>query len=119
MKIKKEVIEEWIGIDLDGTLAYYDGIWRGIIEHIGEPIRPMIEFVTDLLAQGKKIKIFTARAKNRDTIPYIHKWLKENDLPEFEVTNEKDFGMIMLYDDRCSQVVTNTGEIVKKIGKLK
>lgn len=19
----------WIGVDLDGTLAYYDGIWRG------------------------------------------------------------------------------------------
>jgi ribonuclease J len=115
---KEEVIEEWIGIDLDGTLAYYDGAWRGI-EHIGEPIKPMIEFVKDLVSQGKKIKIFTARAKNRDTIPYIHKWLKENDLPEFEVTNEKDFGMIMLYDDRCSQVVTNTGEIIKKIGKLK
>jgi hypothetical protein len=32
----------------------------------------MIEFVTGLLAQGKKIKIFTTRAKNRDTIPYIH-----------------------------------------------
>jgi ribonuclease J len=110
---EEEVIEEWIGIDLDGTLAYYDGIWRGM-EHIGEPIKPMIEFVTDLLAQGKKIKIFTARAKNKDTIPYIHKWLKENDLPEFEVTNEKDFGMIMLYDDRCNQVVTNSGEIVKK-----
>ena len=110
---KEEVIEEWIGIDLDGTLAYYDGIWRGI-EHIGEPIKPMIEFVTSLLAQGKKIKIFTARAKNRDIIPYIHKWLKENDLPEFEITNEKDFGMIMLYDDRCNQVITNSGEIVKK-----
>ena len=26
----------WIGVDLDGTLARYDG-WKGI-EHIGEPI---------------------------------------------------------------------------------
>ena len=94
-------------------MAYYDGIWRGI-EHIGKPIKPMIEFVKDLVPQDKKIKIFTARAKNQDTIPYIHKWLKENDLPEFEVTNEKDFGMIMLYDDRCMQVITNSGEIVKK-----
>jgi hypothetical protein len=109
---KEEVVEEWIGIDLDGTLAHYD-IWRGI-EHIGEPIKPMIKFVKDLVSQGKKIKIFTARTTNKDTIPYIHKWLKANDLPEFEVTNKKDFGMIMLYDDRCVQVVTNSGEIIKK-----
>ena len=26
----------WIGVDLDGTLARYDG-WRGI-DHIGEPM---------------------------------------------------------------------------------
>jgi len=95
------------------VLAYYDGVWRGI-EHIGEPIKPMIKFAKYLVSQGKKIKIFTARAKNRDTISYIHKWLKENGLPEFEVTNEKDFGMIMLYDDRCKQVVTNSGKIIKK-----
>ena len=112
-KDEDKIIEEWIGIDLDGTLAYYDDVWRGI-EHIGEPIKPMIEFVKDLVSQGKKIKIFTARAKNKDTIPYIQKWLKKNNLPEFEVTNEKDFGMIMLYDDRCHQVITNSGEIVKK-----
>jgi len=110
---KEEIIEEWIGIDLDGTLAYYDDVWRGI-EHIGEPIKPMIEFVKDLVSQGKTVKIFTARAKNRDTIPYIHKWLKKNNLPEFEITNEKDFGMITLYDDRCIQVATNSGEIIKK-----
>jgi len=74
----------------------------------------MVDFVKDLVSQGKKIKIFTARAKNKDTIPYIHKWLKENGLLKFEVTNEKDFGMIMLYDDRCNQVITNSGEIVKQ-----
>jgi len=110
---EEEIIKEWIGIDLDGTLAYYDDVWRGI-EHIGEPIKPMVEFVKDLVSQGKNIKIFTARAKNNNTIPYIHKWLKENDLPKFEITNEKDFGMIMLYDDRCNQVITNSGKIVKK-----
>jgi hypothetical protein len=27
----------WIGVDLDGTLAHYDGIWRGD-EYIGEPV---------------------------------------------------------------------------------
>jgi len=113
-----EVINEWIGIDLDGTLAFYDE-WRGI-EHIGEPIKPMIEFVKDLVSQKKNIKIFTARASNLQSIPYIHKWLKENNLPEFEVTNKKDFGMIMLYDDRCVQVIMNSGKIIENnIGEVK
>jgi ribonuclease J len=110
---ESETIEEWIGVDLDGTLAYYDGIWRGV-EHIGEPIKPMIDFVKDLISQNKKIKIFTARAKNPKTIPYIHEWLDEQGLPRFDITNEKDFGMIMLYDDRCMQVVTNSGEIIEE-----
>jgi len=33
--------------------------------------------------------------------------------------DEEDFGIIILYDDRCNQVVTNTGEIVKKAGESK
>jgi len=98
---------------LDGTLAHYDGVWRGV-EHIGEPIQPMIDFVKDLISQNEKIKIFTARAKNPKTIPYIHNWLEEQGLPKFDVTNEKDFGMVMLYDDRCTKVATNSGEIIKK-----
>lgn len=31
----------WIGVDLDGTLAHYEG-WKGV-EHIGEPIPAMVE----------------------------------------------------------------------------
>ena len=30
----------WIGVDLDGTLAHYDG-WKGI-EHVGPPIPAML-----------------------------------------------------------------------------
>jgi len=35
--------DQWIGVDLDGTLAKY-GEWRGV-EHIGEPIPPMVDRV--------------------------------------------------------------------------
>lgn len=104
--------KEWIGIDLDGTLAYYDE-WRGV-EYIGEPIKPMLNFVNNLLDDGKKVKIFTARATDSKSIPYIREWLNKNNLPELEITNVKDLGMIMLYDDRCRQVVCNSGEIIKK-----
>ena len=105
-----EAIQEWIGIDLDGTLAHYDE-WRGI-EHIGKPIQPMIEFVKKLLAKGNKLKIFTARAENLEATSYIHSWLIEHGLPHLDVTNIKDLAMTMLYDDRCRQVITNSGKIL-------
>ncbi|MHB9009227.1 MAG: hypothetical protein ACYDC1_20140, partial [Limisphaerales bacterium] len=49
----------WIGVDLDGTLAHYDG-WQGA-QYIGDPIAPMVERVQRWLAAGKTVKIFTAR----------------------------------------------------------
>jgi hypothetical protein len=99
---------EWIGVDLDGTLAEYND-WIGI-EHIGKPIPPMIERVKDWIADGKKVKIFTARVtQGQEAIRYIHEWLAANGLPELEVTNVKDFDMVELWDDRCVGVVTNTG----------
>ena len=51
--------EGWIGVDLDGTLAEYLG-WQGM-GHIGEPIAPMVERVKAWLAEGKDVRIFTAR----------------------------------------------------------
>jgi hypothetical protein len=103
--------EQWIGIDLDGTLAHYDG-WKGA-DHIGEPIQKMVEFVKKLIADGNKVKIFTARAYLAEQIPPVKEWLLSVGLGELEVTNVKDFAMIMLYDDRCQQVVANTGNIVE------
>jgi hypothetical protein len=49
----------WIGVDLDGTMAYYDG-WKGA-DHIGEPIPAMVERVKRWLAEGREVRIFTAR----------------------------------------------------------
>jgi hypothetical protein len=49
----------WIGVDLDGTLAHYDG-WKGA-DNIGAPIPAMVERVKGWLAEGKTVKIFTAR----------------------------------------------------------
>ena len=109
--VNEQQTEEWIGIGLDGTLAFYDE-WRGV-DHIGEPIQPMIDFLKTLLSEGKKVKIFTARVENVESRVYIREWLQNSGIEELEITNKKDFGMIMLYDDRCTQVITNSGEIVK------
>ena len=102
----------WIGVDLDGTLAFYDG-WRGL-DHIGEPIVPMLHRVKQWIKSGMDVKIFTARVSCPEPektiiVQAIHDWCAKNDLPPLEVTNIKDFGMIELWDDRAVQVGFNTG----------
>jgi len=102
--------DQWIGVDLDGTLAEYND-WLGI-EHIGKGITPMVERVKGWIAEGKKVKIFSARVtQGQEAIRYILEWLTANGLPELEVTNVKDFDMVELWDDRCVGVVTNTGKL--------
>lgn len=56
--------EPWIGFDLDGTLAVYDK-WEGI-DHIGAPVAPMVELIKKLHADGKTVKILTARVAPRE-----------------------------------------------------
>ena len=126
----------WTGIDLDRTIAYYDK-WRGY-EHIGTPIGPMQEFVRKLIAEGKELRIFTARAY--PIVQTVHQKFTQKDIdhnanyPELRgamqacnaiidwsilhlgkrlpITCVKDYGMDILYDDRAIQVIRNTGEIV-------
>jgi hypothetical protein len=102
--------EEFIGVDLDGTLAEYDH-WRGP-EHIGEPVPKMLARVKKWLADGKKVKIFTARASGKDSekaIKVIKEWCKEHIGQELEVTCEKDPMMLEMWDDRAVRVKKNKG----------
>ena len=52
----------WYGFDLDGTLAKYDG-WKGI-DRIGEPVKPMVDLIKRMHAEGKVVKILTARVSH-------------------------------------------------------
>lgn len=97
----------WIGVDLDGTLAVYDE-WRGP-EHIGEPVPAMLARVKMWLWQGIKVKIMTARAGDPKFETPIRLWLRKHDIGGCDITNQKDFDMIELWDDRCVQVEPNTG----------
>lgn len=102
----------WIGVDLDGTLAHYDG-WKGI-EHVGAPVPAMLVRVKAWIERGTTVKIFTARVsvsgRERDeVISHIHDWCEQHGLPRLPVTHEKDFGMVELWDDRCVQIEANTG----------
>lgn len=115
----------WIGVDLDGTLAHYGG-WVGP-DHIGEPITPMVERVKRWLAEGKEVKIFTARVdggtvalnmgddngKHFESVEHvrttIQNWCEKHIGVRLPVTNQKDYGMIELWDDRAVRVKINTG----------
>lgn len=102
----------WIGVDLDGTFAQYDH-WRGVA-HIGAPVPLMAARVKRWLAEGREVKIFTARvacdpSERDEVIGHIHRWLAKHGFPLLEVTCCKDFDMIALWDDRAVQVETNTG----------
>jgi len=104
--------KSWIGVDLDGTLAYYDE--RSSIEEVGLAIPDMLALVKKMINNGIRVKIFTARATDPEQLPLIRKWLKANGLPELEITNIKDYYMQKLYDDRCVQVERNTGRLIRE-----
>lgn len=118
----------WIGFDLDGTLAKYDG-WVGNAE-IGEPVKPILDKLLYLLDQGHTVKIFTARVAGigvydmslsrnlteEDVLDPIREWCRKHIGQELEITNVKDFGMKVLYDDRCVAVEPNTGRVAMFCG---
>lgn len=97
----------YIGVDLDGTLSYYD-VWRGK-EHIGDPIPLMLKRVNMWRAAGKIVKCFTARAAEPENIPYVREWLDRYDLKDVDITCIKDQYMVEFWDDRAIQVKPNTG----------
>lgn len=97
----------WIGVDLDGTLALATP-WRGMT-HIGAPVPLMVRRVQEWTRMGLTVKILTARGPYPEAVDAIKKWLVANGMPELEVTDRKDFGMVELWDDRAIQVVRNTG----------
>lgn len=96
----------WIGVDLDGTLAYWDDTQS--TSHIGEPIPAMMNRVRKWLREGREVKIFTARAADPEQVALVRRWLTKHALP-LEVTNRKDWRMVQLWDDRAVSVEMNTG----------
>lgn len=103
--------DEHILVDLDGTLAKYDGD----IETIGAPIQAMMDRVRRWRREGQKVKIFTARVagdQREKQLPLVQQWLKDHDLEGLEVTNEKTPAAIAVWDDRARQVRRNSGERV-------
>lgn len=112
----------WIGVDLDGTLVEYPHSFPAI----GPEIPQMVARVKAWLAEGRDVRIFTARvalipglrsahgeadedfaADQQERIRLWSAWTFGCVLP---ATALKDFQMVELWDDRCIQLITNSGE---------
>lgn len=100
----------WIGVDLDGTLARYDG-WHGI-EYIGPPIARVVSYVKELRRAGVEVRIFTARLQELGALIPIQNWSQKHLGEVLPVTDRKDFGMVYLVDDRAVPVEPNTGRFL-------
>jgi DNA-directed RNA polymerase beta subunit len=100
----------WIGVDLDGTLATYNG-WDGPTS-IGAPVPKMVRRVKRWLKNGKTIKIFTARMagdSNNAARKAITRWCEKHVGQALPITNVKDQFCIGIWDDKAKGVIRNTG----------
>ena len=110
---------EWVGVDLDGTLAFFEPVpdWDG---SIGAPIPKMVERVKRWLCLGMDVRIVTARVAEVDGITdgprgvekqrrLIRAWCLQHLGAELPITAAKDYHMRELWDDRVVQVFPNTG----------
>ena len=98
---------EWVGVDLDQTAARYNG-WLGS-DHVGEPVPEIIDLIKAYLEAKIEVRIFTARAGVPEQVPAVERWCEKHIGQKLPVTNVKDFGMRILYDDRAVQIIPNKG----------
>jgi hypothetical protein len=98
-----------IAVDLDGTLAHYDG-WVSA-EHIGEPIPLMMARVKDWIELGHEVIIYTARAGNEYERHHVGRWLTKHGIGQLLITNVKHKRITEFWDDRAKGVQRNTGHL--------
>jgi hypothetical protein len=82
----------------------------------------MVKRVQHWLVSGYEVRILTARVNSKNprreaVITVIEKWCEENIGQKLVVTAEKDYDMIILWDDRAVRVETNTGRILSGEGE--
>jgi hypothetical protein len=118
-------MSDWIGVDLDGTLAVYN---RGDLFHngntyIGPPVEPMLARVKKWLADGLEVRIFTARVSEehpgdlQKIREAIETWCLTHIGQVLKITNVKEYSMIELWDDRSVQVIPNTGISLRQLAQ--
>ena len=108
----------WIGVDLDGTLAKWED--GQDINTIGDPVPSMVDRIQKWNSSGKCVKIMTARVSPiqpngcsptfvKQQYDLITQWCLKHLKLKLQITHEKDYGMVELWDDRVVPVEHNTG----------
>lgn len=109
------VSKGWIGVDLDGTLAHHkSGDFNA--NRVGAPIPLMVGRVKQWLAEGREVRIMTARVAlptSDAVVEAIQHWCSVHIGQVLPVTCQKDYAMIELWDDRAVQVIPNSGEALR------
>lgn len=110
--------------DLDGTLAIYDG-WVSET-HIGPPVPRIypdvpspVERAQEYIRQGWEVRIFTARVAGlnpgvhdqRAVFDAIEAWCERYIGQKLPITCQKDYDVVVLFDDRAVGVEKNTGRL--------
>jgi len=112
-QVKPKKDSPWIGVDLDATQAHFKK-WEGPTV-VGKPIAAMVDHVKQLLADGKDVRIFTARVADDPkgiARAAIEAWSQRVYGKALPLTHEKDRYMTELYDDRAHTVEPNTGKVL-------
>lgn len=106
--------EGWIGVDLDGTLAEWND--QTGPSYIGPPVPAMVNRVKAWIDAGRQVKVVTARMgveKGMDAYMTIRTWLSthlgRSYADQISITNQKDLGMLALWDDMAVTVERNSG----------
>ena len=104
----------WIAVDLDGTLAEYDGFKGPTV--IGAPIPAMLERVQRWHQEGRTVLIFSSRVSHPDDGEQcreaIERWCAEHLGWTPAVTATKDYRIGEFWDDRAVLVEANTGRVL-------
>jgi hypothetical protein len=111
----------YVGVDLDGTLAHYTS-WHAD-GGIGDPIPAMVDRVKGWLQTGVSVRIISARVAkiaplgqipvfDDDQVKRVQDWCEQHLGKRLPVQFWKDYGMLVLFDDRARQVELNTGRVI-------
>ena len=116
--VQVEGVQPNILVDLDKTLAFHPDNFD--VSKVGKPIPAMVERIKAWRAQHIDVRIFTARWSDVANRPITKKIIDQFCMEQFgetlPITNEKDYGTVLIYDDRARQVEINTGRVVGENG---
>lgn len=96
-----------MGFDFDGTVCRLTD---------GRPVDSIVEKIRRFRSQGVEVRICTARISSKQSqahifahTKHIEEWCKTHIGEVLPITAEKDYDMVLLYDDRAVAVETDTG----------